>query len=53
VNYLNIAREYAEFKGGFLISDTYKNQKTALTWQCKSGHVWNQCYDAVVRAKAT
>ncbi|NOZ48109.1 MAG: hypothetical protein GXO79_15230 [Chlorobi bacterium] len=30
----------AELKGGCCLSDTYKNQKIKLLWQCKNGHKW-------------
>lgn len=36
-----IYRQMAEEKGGKLLSETYIDNRTSLTWQCDQGHTWN------------
>jgi hypothetical protein len=38
---LGLMRELAISRGGKCLSDSYKNAKSHLTWQCKDGHVWD------------
>ncbi|MEB2492862.1 hypothetical protein SOP93_16985 [Peribacillus frigoritolerans] len=33
-------RNIASEKGGWCLSEEYKNQLTKLTWKCSNGHVW-------------
>jgi len=37
---INVPKEFAEKKGGKLISPTYKNSKEKLEWECAEGHRW-------------
>jgi thiol-disulfide isomerase/thioredoxin len=37
-------QEYAENKGGKLISTEYINARTRMKWKCKEGHQWEACW---------
>ncbi|ATH07265.1 hypothetical protein BIY24_04740 [Halobacteriovorax marinus] len=37
---LDILDEFAELKGGRLLSNEYKNSTSYLLWECKNGHRW-------------
>lgn len=39
----------AHKNNGICLSTTYINSKTALAWQCNSGHVWSATYSNVKR----
>ena len=47
-NSIDIAKKIAEDKGGLCLSNTYKNNKTNLTWKCgKCDHIWEARLDRV------
>ncbi len=42
------AKKIAESRGGKCLSNTYKNAKEKLTWNCSKNHTWMAIYDSVV-----
>jgi len=45
-------REYAESRGGKLLSTTYINENQKMQWQCGTGHLWMATAASTVRAKS-
>lgn len=41
---LEIPKALAAERGGLCLSETYKNARELLTWQCKFGHIWEARY---------
>lgn len=50
---LETLSEFAELKGGKLLSKEYKNSTTYLLWECKSGHRWKATALEVMGKKST
>lgn len=50
---LDSLADFAELKGGKLISTEYKNSTTYLLWECKSGHRWKATALEVMGKKST
>ncbi len=48
--FLEKAKELAESKDGYCLSDQYFDAKTKLKWECKEKHVWDSLYYSVVEA---
>jgi hypothetical protein len=48
---INIPKEFAEKKGGKLISLTYKNSKEKLEWECAAGHRWLAKFNLIRQGK--
>lgn len=44
-------REVAAKHGGQCLSDTYKNNRTRLTWKCIDGHVWEAKPEHIFRGQ--
>jgi hypothetical protein len=45
--FLAIAQKTARANGGKCLSETYKNARTKLQWQCKNKHRWEASLDNV------
>ena len=45
--------EFAELKGGKLLSTEYQNSTTYLLWECKAGHRWKATALEVMGKKST
>ncbi|MFP3414320.1 hypothetical protein SB773_22460 [Bacillus sp. SIMBA_074] len=41
-------QELAESKGGKCLSETYKNSRTEMKWQCEHGHIWKAKADSIL-----
>jgi hypothetical protein len=45
-------QEYANSRGGKLISATYINGKTPVEWECEKGHHWTTCWEGVKKQES-
>ncbi|HDR4448763.1 TPA: hypothetical protein QCQ08_001369 [Bacillus cereus] len=41
-------QELAEYKGGKCLSETYKNSRTEMEWQCEYGHIWKAKAESIL-----
>lgn len=50
---LEMLNEYAELKGGRLLSTEYQNSTSYLLWECKNSHKWKASALEVVGKKSS
>ncbi len=44
---IEVAKKFAEKRGGYCLSEKYINNKAKLNWQCSKGHEWQQSFHEV------
>ncbi len=50
---LEMLSEYAELRGGSLLSTEYENSTSYLIWECKNSHKWKASALEVIGKKST
>jgi hypothetical protein len=50
---LEMLSEYAELRGGRLLSTEYKNSTSYLLWECKNSHKWKASALEVIGKKSS
>lgn len=49
-SYLSYYKELANSRGGKLVSKSYINSYTKLTWMCEKGHIWEATTNAILKS---